>query len=235
MCTVTLATKPHFDSGFILTSNRDEAANRIALPPKFYTENGIKMLYPKDKLAGGTWIGISDKKRIICLLNGEFKPHERSDSYRMSRGVVVKDLLSAKIIDIEVEKYNLNNIEPFTVVAVDWNSELRFIELVWDGTKKHYKDLELKPHIWSSSPLYSSEMKQMRTGWFTDFLQKQDLSAEAMWKFHTSAGIGNPEIDVIMDREFVKTQNISQFEYDKNKTLMRYMDLKNREKLEIEF
>ncbi len=235
MCTVTLTPIPNSKSGFILTSNRDEAANREALPPQFYSENGIRMLYPKDKLAGGTWIGMSDKKRIICLLNGEFKPHERLDSYRKSRGVVVKDLLSADAIDAEVENYNLNEIEPFTIVAVDWNSDLRFLELVWDGTKKHYKDLELKPHIWSSSPLYSSEMKQMRTSWFTEFLQKKNLSAEAFWKFHTTAGIGNPEIDVIMDRGFVKTQNISQFEHEQNKTLMRYMDLRDRKKLEIDF
>ena len=235
MCTVTLTPKHNSKFGFILTSNRDEAANREALPPDFYSESQIKMLYPKDKLAGGTWIGLSDKKRIICLLNGEFKPHKRLDSYRKSRGVVVKDFLSANTIDTEVEEYDLDAIEPFTIVAVDWNSELRFIELVWDGVRKHYKDLPLKPHIWSSSPLYSSEMKQLRNNWFVEFLQKENLSAEAFWKFHTTAGIGNAEIDVIMDRGFVKTQNISQFEHDQSKTVMRYMDLKNREKLNFAF
>ena len=77
MCTVTVIPKINSELGFILTSNRDEAADREALPPEFYMEKEIKMLYPKDKLAGGTWIGISEKNRLICLLNGEFKPHVR--------------------------------------------------------------------------------------------------------------------------------------------------------------
>ncbi len=235
MCTVTLTPKINSELGFILTSNRDEAANREALPPKFYLEDGVKMLYPRDKLAGGTWIGMSDRNRLICLLNGEFKPHVRLESYRKSRGVVVKDLLAARSIDASVKDYNFDEIEPFTIVAVDWNKELRFLELVWDGKTKHYKDLELKPHIWSSSPLYSEEMKQMRNNWFKDFLQKESLDAEALWKFHTTAGIGDPEIDVIMNRGNVRTQNISQFEHEKDKTVMRYMDLGDKNKMEIVF
>lgn len=235
MCTVTLLPVSDKINGFILTSNRDEAAEREALPPEFYSENGIKMLYPKDKLAGGTWIGVSERKRLICLLNGEFKPHIRETSYRLSRGVVVKDLLEAISIDEAVENYNFNNIEPFTIVAVDWNTSLRFLELVWDGRKKHFKDLDLKPHIWSSSPLYSSEMKKMREKWFQEFQQKNILDSKSIWNFHISAGIGDPEIDVIMDRGFVKTQNISQIESVKNITEMRFMDLRDENKIEIDF
>ncbi|WP_026837761.1 NRDE family protein [Gillisia sp. JM1] len=235
MCTVTLLPISAKKNGFILTSNRDEAAEREALPPDFYSENGIKMLYPKDKLAGGTWIGLSEQKRLICLLNGEFKPHVRETSYRLSRGVVVKDLLAAVSIDEAVENYNFKNIEPFTIVAVDWNSGLRFLELVWDGKIKHFKDLELKSHIWSSSPLYSSEMKTIREQWFLEFQNDKSLSAEALWEFHTSAGIGDANIDVIMDRGFVKTQNISQIEKTSEEIKMKFMDLKDRDIIEIEF
>ncbi len=235
MCTVTLLPISNKINGFILTSNRDEAAEREALPPELYTENGIKMLYPKDTLAGGTWIGVSEQKRLICLLNGEFKPHVREDSYRLSRGVVVKDLLEAVFIDEAVENFNFDNIEPFTIVAVDWNNELRFLELVWDGKVKHFKDLDLKSHIWSSSPLYSSEMKKMREMWFEEFQKENIPDAKSLWNFHSSAGIGNPEIDVIMDRGFVKTQNISQIEGDAEVVQMRFMDLKDRNKIEMEF
>jgi len=235
MCTVTLLPISAENKGFILTSNRDEAAEREALPPDFYSENEIKMLYPKDKLAGGTWIGLSEQNRLICLLNGEFKPHVREISYRLSRGVVVKDLLAATSIDEAVENYDFNNIEPFTIVAVDWNSGLRFLELVWDGKIKHFKDLDMKPHIWSSSPLYSSEMKKYRETWFQDFQQKNILQAESLWNFHTSAGIGDPEIDVIMDRGFVKTQNITQIEKTSEEINMKFMDLKDREIIEIRF
>lgn len=235
MCTVTLVPISAENKSFILTSNRDEAAEREAIPPKIYTENGAKMLYPKDKLAGGTWIGVSERKRLICLLNGAFEPHIREANYRLSRGVVVKDLLATIDLDEAVKNYNFKNIEPFTIVAVDWNLELRFMEIVWDGEKCHFKELPLKSHIWSSSPLYSSEMKKTRETWFVDFQKKSKNDADALWKFHFSAGVGDPEIDVIMDRGFVKTQNISQIEKTSEEIKMRFMDLKDRTEIEIEF
>lgn len=235
MCTVTLVPISAENKSFILTSNRDEAAEREAIPPKIYTENGAKMLYPKDKLAGGTWIGVSERKRLICLLNGAFEPHIRETSYRLSRGVVVKDILATNDLDEAVKNYNFKNIEPFTIVAVDWNAELRFMEIVWDGEKCHFKELPLKSHIWSSSALYSSEMKKSRESWFKDFQKKNIPDANALWKFHFSAGVGDPEIDVIMDRGFVKTQNITQIESSFSGINMRFMDLTDGNKLETAF
>ncbi len=235
MCTVTLIPNLNHKNGFILTSNRDEAAGREAMLPDFYIENNVKMLYPKDKLSGGTWIGVSEQKRLICLLNGEFEPHVRQLNYRLSRGVVVKDLLKTSTIHKAIETYDLTNIEPFTIVAVDWQSSLQFIELVWDGRKKHFKKLDQTSHIWSSSPLYSSEMKKMRESWFDKFQKENSLDAKSLWNFHASAGVGDPEIDVIMDRGFVKTQNITQIEGAQDSTKMRFMDLKDKNKIEIEF
>ena len=60
MCTVTFL--PLSNNDFILTSNRDEQRQRETLHPKIYEEDGIEMLFPKDKVAGGTWIGASSKK-----------------------------------------------------------------------------------------------------------------------------------------------------------------------------
>ena len=56
MCTITFIPKSNND--FILTSNRDEAPGRETFPPEIYEEEGVKLLYPKDALAGGTWIGL---------------------------------------------------------------------------------------------------------------------------------------------------------------------------------
>jgi uncharacterized protein with NRDE domain len=71
MCTVTI-TPLKGQNSFVLTSNRDESPARETLPPKLYDIEGLKMAFPKDVLAGGTWLGISESKRVICLLNGEF-------------------------------------------------------------------------------------------------------------------------------------------------------------------
>ncbi|HEX9600000.1 MAG TPA: NRDE family protein, partial [Mariniflexile sp.] len=134
MCTVTII--PKGDNDFVLTSNRDEAPNRVSLPPDFYRNKETRLLYPMDKLSGGTWIGLSEKNRAVCVLNGAFSIHERKEDYLKSRGVMVLDFLTSESILTTAESYDLINIEPFTMVLVDWNTALKFYELVWDGTEK---------------------------------------------------------------------------------------------------
>ncbi|WP_423819535.1 NRDE family protein [Salinimicrobium sp. TIG7-5_MAKvit] len=226
MCTVTiLPLKGH--NSFVLTSNRDEAPGRQTLPPKTYEVAGSKMAFPKDVLAGGTWLGVSDRKRAICLLNGAFKKHERKLPYGKSRGVVVKDLLAAEDFTEAAEEYELSEVEPFTIVAADWQKGLFFAEFVWDGSEKHYKKLPLKPHIWSSSPLYSEEMKQLREEWFLELQlqQKENINPEALLNFHFSAGKGDKEQGVIMDRGFVKTVSVSQIIVSEGQADFFYKDL----------
>ncbi len=223
MCTVTIYYKENSD--FILTSNRDEAPMRESLPPNFYNEDSTKMLYPKDKLSGGTWIGISDKNRLICLLNGGFKIHKRRKNYRLSRGSIVKDLLSSNDLTLAVKGYDFNNIEPFTIVAIDWNDGLKFFELVWDGSELHFQNFPLETQIWSSSTLYTDRMKNERHQWFYDFKDKNQLNSTSLFDFHSTES-NNKDYGIVMDREFVKTTSITQVEKTKGVLKMKYFDLK---------
>ena len=163
MCTVTYL--PLKDNGFILTSNRDESPMRKTIPPQKYIKSGVGIVYPKDELAGGTWIGVSDKNRLVCLLNGGFEKHQRNSYYRMSRGVVVKDILSVDDPIVYIKEFDFNNIEPFTIILIDWNIGLHIYELVWDGETSHFKKLKQEPKIWSSSMLYDTQMKSERNQW----------------------------------------------------------------------
>lgn len=210
MCTVTIFYKGNND--FVLTSNRDEAPNRVALSPDFYTINASKVLMPKDKQSGGSWIGASDTNRVVCLLNGGFNLHERKQSYRQSRGVVVTDLLTAVNIENAVKQYDFEGIEPFTMVIADWNTTLKFYELVWNEDYKHFEQLPLETKIWSSTTLYSEKMKEERRNWFSSFKLNTILTAKSLLKFHTTAGKDNLGYGVIMNREVVKTTSITQFE-----------------------
>ncbi|WP_034888950.1 NRDE family protein [Gillisia sp. Hel_I_29] len=225
MCTVTLSRNFLKNNDFVLTSNRDEAAGRSTFIPMKYTEDNVTILYPKDAEAGGTWIGLSDNCRVICLLNGEFKSHIRKDKYRISRGVVVKDFLKAKNLVELLNNYDLENIEPFTLIAGDWNMDLKFIELVWDGERKHVREIKEELIIWSSSPLYSEEMKSERISWLKDFSVNNEIDANSLWKFHHAAGNGDKNTDVIMDRGFVKTKSITQIIKQSNAIEMIYEDL----------
>lgn len=208
MCTVTVI--PMGANDFVLTTNRDEAPNRPTLKPAFYALNHTKLWFPKDELSGGTWIGVSDKKRVVCLLNGGFVGHERKSNYRLSRGVVVKDILISKNVIETVLNYNFLGIEPFTVILLDWSMGLKLYELVWDGLNTHFKPLDFEPKIWSSSSLYSKTMKSEREQWFEAYKKDTYLNPESLLRFHKTAGQNNGQFGVIMDRGHVKTTSITQ-------------------------
>ena len=223
MCTVPFI--PKSNTSFILTSNRDEAPGRDTIAPAIYKIEGVQCLFPKDAVAGGTWIGVSSKKRLISLLNGGFEAHKRIDAYRMSRGIVVKDLLVADSLAVAVAAFDFNGIEPFTLIAVEYGDALQLFELVWDGTKAHFTEKPLGPTIWSSSLLYTQEMKQKREVWFSRYLKSENISERTLLDFHKTAGEGNAKIDLIMDRGFVKTKAITQIIGSSKKAQMRYEDL----------
>ena len=223
MCTVTLIPKGEND--FVLTSNRDEAPNRISLKPEFYTIKNTKLLFPKDELSGGTWIGVSEKNRAICMLNGGFEFHERKPKYRLSRGVVANHFMVADDLIQTVDTYNFDDIEPFTMVVVDWNFDLKFYELVWNGADKYFTELPFEPKIWSSSTLYSEAMKAERLKWFEDFKAENDLDENTLLKFHKTAGKNNDDYGVIMNRGFIKTTSITQIEKLNNTLEMHYESL----------
>lgn len=226
MCTVTYL--PLGNNNFILTSNRDENPKRKTIPPKKYIEKGVELTFPKDEVAGGTWIGISEKNRLICLLNGGFKKHKRAESYKMSRGVIVKMLLTSDDAVTEIENFDFNGIEPFTIVLVDWNSSLKTYELVWTGTEKHFKQLDQKPHIWSSSTLYTDEMKQFRKEWFADWLTTQsEFHPQEIVKFHQNKTKGNEEISLKMKRSYVETISTTCVEKASEEISVSYFDYVN--------
>lgn len=233
MCTVTIIPKGKND--FTLTSNRDEAPERQSLNPDFYKINGVDVLFPKDELSGGTWVGVSEKNRVVCLLNGGFVIHKRALNYRLSRGVVVKDFMVANNIFDALSNYSLDGIEPFTMVIADWNASLMFFELVWDGQERHVTQLPNAPKIWSSSTLYSKAMATERLSWFNTFKNKNELDASAVLNFHKTAGNAHKDYGVIMDRGFVKTTSITQITKVNNVINMRFESLSNNTVTQTEF
>lgn len=228
MCTVTFFPKPN--NAFILTSNRDEAPGRDTFSPELYNDDGVKLLYPKDALAGGTWIGISEKKRAVTLMNGGFVAHKRKAFYRKSRGVVVTDFLKTDDLKAGVETYNFEDIEPFTAVIVEWKQEVQLFQLVWDGLNFDFSEEPLAPQIWSSSPLYPADLKKKREKWFSEFLfEKVRPSDKELLEFHKTAGEGDLNSNLIMDRGVVKTKSITQIEKQNDTVEMYYEDLQTGE------
>jgi len=233
MCTVTFL--PLKNNNFILTSNRDEQQTRATLFPKIYSENGIDLLFPKDKIAGGTWIGVSSKKRLVCVLNGGFKKHVRKSKYAKSRGIIAKEILIEADLAKYVDCLNLENVEPFTMIIVDWNCvELDLFELIWDEKQKHFTDLDQKPRIWSSSTLYSENSKNDRKKWFENWQNELDFTSESILKFHHSE-IGDKTQSVLMKRPTIETVSITSVKKENEQIEMRYEDVVFNKKSTVNF
>jgi hypothetical protein len=109
------------------------------------------------------------------------------------------------------------------MLIVDWNNGLNLYELVWDEAEKHFSTLKNKPSIWSSSTLYSDEMKRIRENWFQNWLNTSKISSENILKFHYSE-IGDKEQSVLMKRSYVETVSITSVKKEDNLLEIKYKD-----------
>lgn len=222
MCTVTfIATS----NGFVISSNRDEKISREkAISPKSYEINSKKVVFPKDQKAGGTWIAHTEKK-VVVLLNGAKEKHQAKSFYRKSRGLIVTEIASSnssldywKIVDLE-------NIEPFTIVLFE-NNKLH--QLQWNEIEKSEQEFDVSQnHIWSSSTLYTKEIRTERAKWFKNFLQKNPKpTPNEILHFHQFTESENHEFGLQINRNnLLKTVSISQCLIFENKIQMSYLDL----------
>lgn len=227
MCTVTFLPSKHA-LGYILTSSRDEKTSRPnAIIPQKYTIAGQTLFFPKDKLAGGTWLATSLNNFTLCLLNGAFVKHQSAPPYRMSRGLMLLDFFKYNDVHTFISTYDFTHIENFTLVIVDSNNGVNLYELRWDGSELHFdvKDAH-EPHIWSSCTLYTDEAIANRKIWFEEFIYTQaNWSKESIINFHKSAGDGSFENSIMMNRNnIVKTVSITCVENTEDNYTIQYLD-----------
>ena len=223
MCTVSFV---NVNDKIIITSNRDEKTIRSsAIPPKNYVINGKNVLFPKDAKAGGTWYAVDSDGTVLVLLNGAKEKHQIVLPYRKSRGLIVLDLIGSTSPKDFWHEINLENIEPFTLVLFQ---DKTLFQLRWNGIEKETTVLDTdKKHIWSSSTLYSEEIREKRSDWFYVFLNKnQEISAKELLRFHRYTEEENQEHGLVINRnEELKTLSITQSVIEKNKVTLLYCDL----------
>ncbi|MBS1740486.1 hypothetical protein CMU80_01730 [Elizabethkingia anophelis] len=229
MCTVTYI--PTAD-GFYLTSSRDEKASRATIPPAKYSAGGIDLIYPKDELAGGTWIASNYNGRTACLLNGAFLNHEKQEHYVQSRGLVLLDSFKHKNTVEFSNAVDLENVEPFTMISLNYQfgTIVEFTEFRWDGTNKHLKRLDTsKSQIWSSSTLYSTKIQLKRAALFESWIEQfKRADGRNILSFHNRKhGLSTPH-DIVMKGEGdLMTISISQIHFGKGNSIFIYCDMLN--------
>lgn len=224
MCTVTYIPTA---GGFILTSSRDEQVKRSTAAPALYEVNGNKIVFPKDEMAGGTWIASNLNERKACLLNGAFTNHIKKTHHNKSRGNMLLDSFSYQTIDEFARKVDLYHVEPFTLLLFEGNINPAMLCLVWDGEKKHISHLNfLEPQIWSSATLYNSQQKAMRSEWFYTWLNNhEEYNDYRIADFHLQKHTNESDINIFMKRnESLQTVSISQLISTCNATKFVYHD-----------
>ena len=223
MCTVSFVCT---NDAIIITSNRDEKIIRpSAIPPKNYTLNGKNIIYPKDPKAGGSWYVVDENGTVLVLLNGADEKHEVHLPYHKSRGLIVLEMISSTSPKEFWNEIDLENIEPFTLVLFQ---EKQLFQLRWNGVEKSTVVLEIdENYIWSSSTLYSKDIREQRSNWFYSFLDANpEITEEKMLHFHRYTETDNNEHGLVINRNNeLKTLSITQAIIEKNKVVLRHLDL----------
>lgn len=223
MCTVSFVST---NDKVIITSNRDEKIIRpSAVPPKNYTLNGKNIIYPKDSKAGGTWYVVDENGTVLVLLNGADEKHQVQLHYRKSRGLIVLEMISSASPKGFWNEIDLENIEPFTLVLFQ---DKQLFQLRWNGVEKSTVLLEIdKNYVWSSSTLYSKAIREQRSSWFYTFLDANpEITEDKMLHFHRYTETDNDENGLIINRnDELKTLSITQSVIEKNKVMIRHLDL----------
>lgn len=230
MCTVTYIPT---NGGFILTSSRDEKTIRPTIKPEFYQIENQTWIFPKDKIAGGTWIATSPNK-ARCLLNGAFQNHlPNTQRFEKSRGQIVLESMAFTDDNDFIQNVDLTQVEPFTLLLFDFNLTFSLLELKWDGQRKtlHRHNPNLAS-IWSSVTLYSQTDIQQREDWFKEFTTKKVQNHTDIFDFHLSNHTDDSQTNILMKRDNdLQTVSVSQVIYFNKSTHFKYYDILNNETL----
>ena len=226
MCTLSYLP---LKKGFFVVNNRDESPLRAAtFQPEPMEIDGVKIMAPIDATVKGTWIGINEAGRMVCLMNGAFENHVKKPLYRKSRGKVTLEFLTNIDAIACFEASDFHEIEPFTLIIIDQENIKVFR---WDEVKKHVEILDKDvPHNWSSSTLYEQKVAESRAEYFLSNIQMFIEQKEKIIAWHKDEIQDSPKI--ILDRPQVKTISITTIHHNGTNFEMVFHDLVNQNTFE---
>ncbi|MBA3649014.1 MAG: NRDE family protein [Chitinophagales bacterium] len=226
MCTVSFV--PLNQDEFILTSNRDETTARgLSSAPQIIRSQNFSIACPVDPLANGTWIGASDTRKVVCLLNGAFKKHKRHVPYRKSRGLVVLDFFNSSTVIEYVNEYDFTNIEAFTMVIISAEEGIKLYELRWDGNQKYFtRRDEGQIHLWSSVTLYTEDIIAAKENAFKNYLKKSSVvSQKKLIDLHEKHFLYQDWVEPYLQLNEIQTLSVTSIHGNNHSLVMAYRDL----------
>lgn len=207
MCTLTYLP---MSGGYALTHNRDERMDRKASAVFLKEEiSGKEVYFPQDFEGKGSWF-VHSEQATLCILNGGTDTYTPQPPYRHSRGLVLLHFFEFPSAEAFAANYDFHQLEPFTLIIAEEN---KLYKLVHDADRTYMQELDASQrHIWSSTRLYTKEVRVKREHWFSTWLQnRQDFSAPAIRHFHLTGGEGDTANDFRMSRwGILKTVSLTQ-------------------------
>lgn len=185
------------------------------------------MVFPRDGLAGGTWIAMHEQGNAMVLLNGADRRHEHRPPYRRSRGLIFLDIFNHPVPSSGFLDTDLEGIEAFTLVIWEASSG-RLWQARWDGKEKRIESRDPDiPQIWSSAMLYDPAVIRKREVWFQRWLQTvPEITSASISAFHEFAGDGDEANDLRMNRDgILQTVSISHMLLETRSSSFYYHDL----------
>lgn len=230
MCTATYVKDPN--NRIIFTTNRDEHAARPTQAPAIHMVNDQKLLFPRDELAGGSWVAVNQKGWIACMMNGaEGEQEWLGTTAKKSRGQVLLDSFQANNALEFFAKGAFEEAHPFTLILIQPTDPLIYT-LHWNGTKKWLESFDAsEQHIWSAYTLYPEEQRKARSEAFQSWKKNEhNHTAEAVFQLHNSAKENGGLL--LQDSGKVDTVSITQTVVDSTQSSMRYFDIQTQESVE---
>lgn len=147
MCTLVVASRLWKDQPLLLAANRDEMLSRPAAPPRLHERNGRQILAPVDLEAGGTWLGINDR-RVVAAVTNRMVGLPTRNPRRRSRGELVLAALGHRdapsSVDHMVSSVDPGAYNPFHLLVAD--AEAAFV--LWsDGNTLERRPLDPGVHV----------------------------------------------------------------------------------------
>lgn len=228
MCTITYLP---YKNGYILTQNRDESPLRAdAIFPVEETVHGQKIIYPKDPEGSGSWFVSAEKGLTLCVMNGVYHPHKKEGQYAHSRGLIPLHYLAFADAADFVKNYAYQKLEAFTLLAC---SPFGVDEFIWDESDMNHFHHPSKALIFQSAPLYNAAQKAFRKSLFDDFLAQN--STKQILDFHTKPQTPDLALNILMDRNAVKTVSTIQRFFFSESNEVNYLKLGAKQLVSADF
>jgi Transport and Golgi organisation 2 len=213
----------------IFTSNRDEVPARSAgLEVQHLPLKDGWIFFTKDKLSGGTWIGINSRKEVYCLLNGADRNHDPR-LHPVSRGAVITELLSGGEI---LQQKELLGMAPFTLVS--FKNEILMKNTFDENQFINSQIINQHWGIFSSSTLYNSKEKEKHQRLFSEVIGSH-INENKLFEFHQRDDIRYESQVLERQSSFIRTVTTTQFIIRGNTVRIRLRDQASQLENEYKF